>query len=330
MPAAGDVPRGDRAGDDPAVDAEAGVRRQDDLEQVVLVQLPLVDDVVQPAADQRGDGDDDDPVVDEPGVEAPPARLARDHEVGERDPDGVADAVPVDRDGSEVEGDGIGRDRDQREDGRIAARGHVKGMARSVQPGRGCAAGSAILGRDARHPLPRRTAADGAEFNWWLLIVGVVAGAALTWLVVADSTRREREVGERELPAEAAWIARSVDQPGVDAEAAEAILRAHRRYLGFPPPDVLVDPDQLEAMIQDRWREHRRPGRDPRGPGKSGRSGRDRPGARDDRRRAGAQLAQRAGANRSLIGTRSLQRFPGSTLLAQRSIRRPGPRMARA
>jgi hypothetical protein len=90
-----------------------------------------------------------------------------------------------------------------------------------------------------------------AEFNWWLLIVGVVAGAALTWLVVADSTRREREVGERELPAEAAWIARSVGQPGVDAAAAEAILRAHRRYLGFPPPDVLVDPDQLEAMIQD-------------------------------------------------------------------------------
>ena len=31
VPAAGDVPRGDRAGDDPAVDAEAGVRRQDDL-----------------------------------------------------------------------------------------------------------------------------------------------------------------------------------------------------------------------------------------------------------------------------------------------------------
>jgi hypothetical protein len=90
-----------------------------------------------------------------------------------------------------------------------------------------------------------------AEFNWWLLIVGVVAGAALTWLVVADSTRREREVGERELPAEAAWIARSVARPGVDADAAEAILRAHRRYLGFPPPDVLVDPDQLEAMIHD-------------------------------------------------------------------------------
>ena len=91
-----------------------------------------------------------------------------------------------------------------------------------------------------------------AEFNWWLLIVGVVAGAALTWLVVADSTRREREVGERELPAEAAWIAKSSGEPGVDAETAERVLRAHRRYLGFPPPDVLVAPEELEALQQGR------------------------------------------------------------------------------
>ena len=90
-----------------------------------------------------------------------------------------------------------------------------------------------------------------AEFNWWLLIVGVVAGAALTWLVVAETSRRDREVGERELPAEAAWIARSVGRPGIDAQAAEDVLRAHRRYLGFPPPDVLVDPDELEAMLDD-------------------------------------------------------------------------------
>ena len=91
-----------------------------------------------------------------------------------------------------------------------------------------------------------------AEFNWWLLIVGVVAGAALTWLVVADSSRREREVGERELPAEAAWIAKSAGQPPVDADTAERVLRAHRRYLGFPPPDVLVAPEELEALRQGR------------------------------------------------------------------------------
>lgn len=84
-----------------------------------------------------------------------------------------------------------------------------------------------------------------AEFNWWLLIVGIVAGGALTWLVLADSSRRDREIGDEELSAEAAWIARSVARPGVDAEVAEAVLRSHRRYLGFPPPDTLVTPEQL-------------------------------------------------------------------------------------
>ena len=30
------------------------------------------------------------------------------------------------------------------------------------------------------------------------------------------------------------------------------VLRAHRRYLGFPPPDVLVAPEDLAAIQQDR------------------------------------------------------------------------------
>src|SRR5690349_4873502 len=83
-----------------------------------------------------------------------------------------------------------------------------------------------------------------AEFNWWLLIVGVLAGGLLTWLVLADTTRREREVGDEEMRAEAAWIARSVGGR-VDAPLAESVLRAHRRYLGYPPPDVLASPDEL-------------------------------------------------------------------------------------
>jgi hypothetical protein len=29
-------------------------------------------------------------------------------------------------------------------------------------------------------------------------------------------------------------------------------LRAHRRYLGFPPPDVLVAPEELEGLRQGR------------------------------------------------------------------------------
>lgn len=90
-----------------------------------------------------------------------------------------------------------------------------------------------------------------AEFNWWLLLVGIVVGGALTWLVLADSNRREREIGDEELIAEAGWIARSLGEPVVDAEVAESVLRAHRRYLGFPPPDALVDPAELVALADE-------------------------------------------------------------------------------
>ena len=84
-----------------------------------------------------------------------------------------------------------------------------------------------------------------AEFNWWLLIAGLVSGGVLTWLVMADSNRRDAEVSDEELTAEAGWIARSLNDPLLDADAAERVLRGHRRYLGFPPPDLLVDPTDL-------------------------------------------------------------------------------------
>ena len=87
-----------------------------------------------------------------------------------------------------------------------------------------------------------------AEFNWWLLIVGVVIGGALTWLVLADLGRRDQEIDEEELRAEAGWLARSLDDPRVDADVAERVLRAHRRYLGFPPPDALVEPGELGSL----------------------------------------------------------------------------------
>lgn len=92
-----------------------------------------------------------------------------------------------------------------------------------------------------------------AEFNWWLLIVGVVVGAVLTYLVLADSARREHDVVEREVPAEAAWLARTLADEGrpVDADTTEAVLRAHRRYLQLPPPDALVDPETLEPIDPD-------------------------------------------------------------------------------
>lgn len=90
----------------------------------------------------------------------------------------------------------------------------------------------------------------GTEFSIWLLVVGLVAGGALTWLVMAELGRRDDEISERELLAEAGWMVGAVDDPRLDPQLAEDVLRAHRRYLGFPPPDALISPEDLAALEQ--------------------------------------------------------------------------------
>jgi hypothetical protein len=72
-----------------------------------------------------------------------------------------------------------------------------------------------------------------AEFNWWLLIVGLVVGAGLVWLVIADWSRREEDISEDELAAESAWIAQTLHERGEDLDpaAAEEVLALHRAYL---------------------------------------------------------------------------------------------------
>jgi len=84
-----------------------------------------------------------------------------------------------------------------------------------------------------------------AEFDWWLLIVGVVAGGGLVALVLSDSVRRDEEISDRESRAEAAWAAEWLDERGasVATETVVAVLRAHRAYLRLAPPDELV-PDE--------------------------------------------------------------------------------------
>lgn len=97
-----------------------------------------------------------------------------------------------------------------------------------------------------------------AEFNWWLLIVGLVIGAALVWVILADSARREADVTDRERDAEAAWIAEALRGRGAritDADVRE-ILDLHAAYLATPPPD---DPPEVDdapiAPGANGWRE---------------------------------------------------------------------------
>jgi hypothetical protein len=94
-----------------------------------------------------------------------------------------------------------------------------------------------------------------AEFNWWLLIVGLVIGAALVWLVLADSSRRESEISEEELPKEATWIATAMSERGrpVPPETTEEILRLHRAYLASLPPDEdeMWEDELLDAPAAD-------------------------------------------------------------------------------
>lgn len=83
-----------------------------------------------------------------------------------------------------------------------------------------------------------------AEFNWWLLIVGLVVGAGLVWFVLLDARRREGDIDDDERRREAAWLARSMAEDGytVSAEVAERLLVLHQAYLTAPPPDP-VDTD---------------------------------------------------------------------------------------
>jgi hypothetical protein len=89
-----------------------------------------------------------------------------------------------------------------------------------------------------------------AEFNVWLLIVGLVVGAGVVWVVMMDGRRQEAEIDAVELPGEAAWLAAAMAEDGYDVspEAAEELLLLHRAYLGAPPPDPVVDevPTEIE------------------------------------------------------------------------------------
>jgi hypothetical protein len=71
------------------------------------------------------------------------------------------------------------------------------------------------------------------EFQWWLLLVGLVIGALLVFLVMVDFTRSADEQTEAELAREAAWMAgllRPTDGE-IDPALIHEILRLHREWL---------------------------------------------------------------------------------------------------
>jgi hypothetical protein len=87
-----------------------------------------------------------------------------------------------------------------------------------------------------------------AEFNWWLLLLGLVVGAGLTWLVVAETRRHEQDLEEEELANEALWIEARLAEEGhaLPAETIERVVRLHRAYLAIDPPEDGFDEWQAE------------------------------------------------------------------------------------
>lgn len=99
-----------------------------------------------------------------------------------------------------------------------------------------------------------------AEFNLWLLILGIAAGAAVTWLVIGTIARNDDEIASSEAAAEADWIARTIEEHGGRAPLllVEQILSLHRRYLQggsatpMPQPeDTTAAPDETAGADAD-------------------------------------------------------------------------------
>jgi hypothetical protein len=97
-----------------------------------------------------------------------------------------------------------------------------------------------------------------AEFNWWLLLLGLVVGGGLTWLVLAETRRREQDVEDAELPEEAVWIEARMAEEGApaDLETIERVVQLHRAYLSVVPPGAALDDDWADEpgrSFEEPW-----------------------------------------------------------------------------
>jgi hypothetical protein len=84
-----------------------------------------------------------------------------------------------------------------------------------------------------------------AEFQWWLLLVGLVAGGAIVSVVSMDAKRERADIEAREREAMASWIADRLAKDGVDVDTdrVAAVIAAEQDYLALPPPDELLPED---------------------------------------------------------------------------------------
>lgn len=80
-----------------------------------------------------------------------------------------------------------------------------------------------------------------AEFNWWLLLVGLVIGAGAVWLILVEFGRHEDEVSEEEIARESVRIAEELRGRGepVGEATVAAVLELHRE--GLRRPSTLDD-----------------------------------------------------------------------------------------
>ncbi len=71
----------------------------------------------------------------------------------------------------------------------------------------------------------------------WLLVVGLVVGAVITWLLLVRLPRDEPDVAPAERAVEAAWIAATIERRGGVAPPSfvEEVLDLHQAYLRSPP-----------------------------------------------------------------------------------------------
>jgi hypothetical protein len=98
-----------------------------------------------------------------------------------------------------------------------------------------------------------------SEFNWWLLLLGLVVGGGLTWLVLAETRRREQDLEERDLADEAVWLGERLAEEGrpLSPDTIERVVQLHREYLAVAPPSDEADdwlPVEPAPTSEDAWR----------------------------------------------------------------------------